>query len=137
MLFRSIGVFWDRLSQYQRDTLSGYYRELQIPEETPRLLFIDNYGSCRVIAFNTLKDKFDFIIVHDCELAGAFAYSYDRLATGGYDAYYLKNNLSWTVLFAKKGTDVGELVKAIGPMVDEHLMRFPEIQNMRLEANYL
>lgn len=133
----SIGVLWDRLSQYQRDTLSGYYRELQIPEETPRLLFIDNYGSCRMIAFNTLKDKFDFIVVHDCELAGAFAYSYDRLNTAGYDAYYLKNNLSWTVLFVKRGTDIGELVKAIGPMVDEHLTRFPEIQNMRLEANYL
>jgi hypothetical protein len=133
----SIRMFWNDLSQYQRDTLSEYYGKLSIPDTSPKLLFVDNYGSCRVIAFNTLKDKFDFIIIHDCELAGAFAYSYDRLNTAGYDAYYLKNNLSWTVLFVRKGIDISGISGVIDPFVTELMSQHPEIQNMRLEASYL
>lgn len=133
----NIRMFWNDLSQYQRDVLSEYYGGLTVPEISPKLLFVDNYGSCRVIAFNTLKEKFDFIIIHDCELAGAFAYSYDRLNSAGYDAYYLKNNLSWTVMFVRKGIDISGISGVIDPFVTELTTEHPEIQNMRLEANYL
>jgi hypothetical protein len=133
----AIIMMWGELSQYMRETIMDYYLTLAVPEDKPKLLFIDNYGSCRVVAFNILKDKFDFIIIHDCELAGAFLYGYNQLDTSGFDVYYLKNNKSWTALMIRKGIGTGDLQERIKPLIAEHMETYPEIKDMVLCQNYL
>jgi hypothetical protein len=125
------------ISQYKQDIYGEYYGAQIIPEVSPRLLFVDNYGSCRVIAINTLKDKFDFIIFHDCELAGAFEYSYDKINTSGFRVFYLKNNLSWSAVMAKEGWDTSALFTAILPHIAQHIESYPQIKSMELSPNYL
>lgn len=128
---------WDELSQYMKDTIIDYYSELPIPDSKPRLLFIDNYRSCRVTAFNTLRDKFDFIIIHDCELSGAFYNNYDRLDTSAFNSYYLKNNLSWAVLLIRRGIDDSGVDDAIVPLIADHLRDYPAVKYMNLSRAYL
>jgi len=132
-----ITMMWKDLSQYMKDSITDYYSSLAVPDNKPRLLFIDNYGSCRVTAFNILKDKFDFIIIHDCELAGAFLYSYNQLDTTDFNVYYLKNNKSWTALMIRKGIETGDLQERIKPLIAEHETTYPEIKDMVLCQNYL
>jgi hypothetical protein len=130
-------VTWDDLSQYMKDTILSYYNELPIPENKPRLLFVDNYRSCRAAAFNALKDKFDFVVIHDCELSGAFYNNYDRLDTSEFNSYYLKNNLAWAALLIRSGIDDSGVADAIAPLIEEHLQDYPAVKYMNLSRSYL
>lgn len=132
----TIRMMWDELSQYHKDLISEYYKGLVVSDDSPRLLFVDNYGSCRVVAFNSLKDKFDFIIIHDCELNGAHLYRYDELDTTGFRVYYLKNNLSWTALLIRDAVDVTGIEEAIAPLIGEHLIDYPPVEYMKFTQNY-
>lgn len=141
ILFHDLGdvdikMTWRELSQYKKDLIGDYYRDLPIPESRPNLLFVDNYGACRVVAFNALKDKFAFVIIHDCEMAGASFYHYDKLDTSEFNIYYLKNNLSWTALMVRKGMDESGIADAIVPLIADHLIDYTDVKYMTLTPNY-
>ena len=120
------------LSRYWLDTITDYYRGLSVPDVSPKLLFVDNYASCRTIAFNVLKDKFDIIIVHDCELAVMQWYDYDKMDTKRLHVQYLKCNLSWAMIMTRI-----PLSEDISPFIEKFMTEHDDITEMYLTPSYL
>ena len=79
-----------------------------------------------------LKDKFDIIIVHDCELAGMLWYDYNKMDTRGFRVYYLKNNLSWAMLMTRT-----PLTEDISSYIEKFMLGHPDITEMYLTESYL
>ena len=131
----SISVMMRDLTPYQRDLIIDYYKSITLGDG-PRLLFVDNYGSCRVLAINTLREKFNFIMLHDCEIDGAMMYGYDKINTEGFNVLYLKNNLSWTMVMIREGKDFTPLFTAVTPFIEEHVKANPDIKWMKLTPKY-
>ena len=121
----------------QTISLEQYYKEIIIPNESPRLLFVDNYESCRMIAINTLRDKFDFIIFHDCEPEpGARINRYNMINSEGFNVYFLKTSANWTGLMIRNDKGFDELLKAVNPYIKEFKKDHPEVKTMYLDNHY-
>jgi hypothetical protein len=125
----------------QTTNLQEYYQSLPIHQQTPRLLFVDNYESCRMIAINSLRDKFDLIIFHDCEAEpGARVNHYDMINSEGFNVYFLKTDANWTGLMIKINSELDkgftELLKTINPYIDDFKRLHPEMQWMRFSDKY-
>lgn len=132
----NIEIIWHNLDR-QIGSLSDYYSSLSFPFQSPKLLFVDNYESCRMIAINTLRDKFDFIIFHDCEPEpGARINHYDMINSEGFNVYFLKTVTNWTGLMVKndKGFDI--LSEIVNPFIVEFKKQHPEMEWMRLSNKY-
>lgn len=119
--------------------LREYYNSILIPDVTPRLLFVDNYESCRLIAISTLKNKFDLIIFHDCEPEpGARVNHYDLVDYNGFNVYYLKTPQNWTGFMVRIGVDRGFdlLSMYVNKYVDIFKKEHPEMEWMRISNSY-
>jgi len=122
----------------QEGTLQEYYNSISVPN-VPGLLFVDNYESCRMIAINTLRDKFDLIIFHDCEPGpGARINRYSMINSEGFNTYFLKTSANWTGVMVRKVIDKGftELSKYVNPYVNSFISDHPDMQWMRLSNKY-
>ena len=123
----------------QEGTLQDYYNSIPVRGDSPRLLFVDNYESCRLIAINTLRDKFDLIIFHDCEPEpGARINHYDMINSEGFNVYFLKTSANWTGIMIRVIIDEGfdELSKYVTPYINRFVTDHPEMQWMRLSNRY-
>lgn len=125
------------LSPYRKDLIIDYYKSIALPTVCPRLLFVDNYGSCRAMSINALRDRFDLIIMHDCEPVGVYFHGYDKINTEGFTMYYLKTNLSWTMLMVRSGMENASIYEIIKTYTTNHMANFPAIEWMTLTPNYL
>jgi hypothetical protein len=85
-----------------------------------------------MVAINTLKDKFDLIIFHDCQPEGLIMYSYDQVKTNGFKMKFLKSPTSWTALMYKEERELN-----IQKYIDEYLKDWPEAEPMTLTNEYL
>ncbi|MDD3151023.1 MAG: glycosyltransferase family 2 protein [Candidatus Gastranaerophilales bacterium] len=131
---------WHDLDR-QSGSLQDYYGSLNIPEQKPNLLFVDNYESCRMIAINTLRDKFDMIIFHDCEPGlGARVNHYDMINSEGFNVYFLKTSANWTGLMVKisSGIDRGfnTLLSKVNPHIENFKKQYPEVSVMYFDSKY-
>ena len=123
----------------QEGTLQDYYNSIPVRGDSPRLLFVDNYESCRLIAINTLRDKFDLIIFHDCEPEpGARINHYDMINSEGFNVYFLKTSANWTGIMIRAIIDEGfdELSKYVTPYINRFVIDHPDMQWMRLSNKY-
>jgi hypothetical protein len=122
----------------QTVSLEDYYKAISLPNEFPRLLFVDNYESCRLIAINALRDRFDLIIFHDCEPEpGARVNHYDMIDSAGFSVYFLKTPSNWTGLMVRHDKGFDELLKSVNPYIDEFKQKHPEMEWMRLANLYI
>jgi len=120
-----------------RTELTDFYRGLTIPDVSPRLLFVDNYETCRLIAINTLRDKFDIIIFHDCEPEpGARVNHYGMINSEGFNVYFLKTPLNWTGVMIRNDKGFNELLNVTNPFIKEFKIQHPEMQWMILDSRY-
>jgi len=127
---------WHNLDR-QAGTLQDYYSALEIPKTKNNLLFVDNYESCRMIAINTLRDKFNVIIFHDCEPSlGARVNHYEMINSEGFVVYFLKTSANWTGIMIRNDLGYDNLKKA----VDLHIANFkklhPEVSCMYMDNQY-
>jgi hypothetical protein len=129
---------WHNLDR-QACSLTDYYNSLQLPADKPNLLFVDNYESCRMIAINTLRQKFDLILFHDCEpTLGAKVNHYDMIDSTGFAVYFLKTPANWTGFMVRQDFDAGfaALQKCAAPHIDEFIGKHPAALGMRLSNKY-
>jgi hypothetical protein len=121
----------------QTTPLAEYYGSIALPMLFPRLLFVDNYESCRMIAINTLRDRFDLIIFHDCEPEpGARINHYEMINSEGFMVYFLKTPANWTALMVRDDFGFAELLQAVNPHIANFKKLHPEMQWMRMSNRY-
>jgi hypothetical protein len=108
------GTTYNDLTMNQRKEIEAFYKRLIFPNLFPRLLFVDQYSSCRAISINTLKDQFDFIIYHDSE--SYEVNRYDLVDSKGFKTSTLRTNGPCTKLMMKNDLDI---TKAIQLFIDE------------------
>jgi len=108
VLFHDLGptkgrkLFPKQLTQKKRLEIIRYYKNLsaEIPDTSPKLLFVDNMTCCRTIAINTLYTHFDMIAYHDCEPRAIRWYEYYfEKGLKEFKHYVLKTPTSWTGCF--------------------------------------
>jgi hypothetical protein len=133
-------IIWHNLDR-KSITLADYYNSIQIPILKPKLLFVDNYESCRLIAINTLRDKFELIIFHDCEPEpGARINHYQMINSIDFNVYFLKTPANWTGLMIKisSGLDNGfsTLLQSINPFILKFKKEYLEMECMYLDNVY-
>lgn len=128
-----ISTYLHQMTEAQKEFIRNYYLSLDLPDIKPNLLFIDSYPSCRAIAMNTLRDKFDLMIFHDAEPGTFQVDGYDTVNMEGFNTYYLKTSANWTGLMVKE--DKGfELLKAvISPIIAQYLTKHQRITKMWLD----
>jgi len=129
---------WHDLDHEQMP-LAIYYNTIPIGKEQPRLLFVDNYETCRMIAINTLRDKFDLILFHDCEPEpGARINHYEMINSEGFNVYFLKTSANWTGIMIKAECDLGfdKLLQFVNPEINKFKNHHPEMKSMRLANKY-
>jgi hypothetical protein len=133
-----LGTHLYEISEKQKSEITNYYIGLKFPELKPNLLFVDQFTSCRTLSINALKNKFDFIIYHDCQPAGIPWYSYNLINKSGFNSYYLKTPTSWTELMVDEKKDKGFdlLNEIIIPHTNDYKDKNSDCKFMRLEAKY-
>jgi len=126
------------LTEVQKSEIYFYYANIKIPDLKPNLLFMDQYISCRTIAINTISEKFDIVIYHDCEPAGIIAYDYNLINVKGFNTYYLKSSDSWTAIMINQEGDkcFNELQRTIIPFIEIYKTKFPNCTYMELTDKY-
>jgi hypothetical protein len=136
--FENNNIHYKDLTPYQKSSLAYSYCSLALPGTYKSLLFVDHFTCGRFIAINELKDRFDFIIFHDCQPEGQREFSYDLLNYEGFKTYYLKSQTSWTCLMVNEMLDKGidPLLEAIQPFLFEFKMKYPEIPYMELTDKF-
>ena len=125
---------YERLTPVQRVKICEYYTHLEIPDETPRLLFVDGYRTTRRYAIDILKHNFDFIIYHDCEKKGYLHNRYGKIDKKGFTSYYLISPLTWTCLLIKDELDPGlsKLCEMIAPFAIEFMKTWKDCIGLRV-----
>lgn len=123
------GWVYNRLNAEQRHEIISYYRNLEIPD-CNNLLFVDNFSSCRMLAINTLRDKFNMIIYHDSE--SLEVNSFDLVNKEGFKGYTLQTSGPCTTLLIKEDKGLGELQEVIEPYIVTFLNKYPNCTLMKL-----
>lgn len=121
------GVIYNKTYQYQKDIIAEYYNRLDIPIPKPKLLFVDNFAACRLIALNTLGHKFDFIIYHDSHCRG---YAYHKINLTGYKKFELFTELSNAVLLVKDGINTDLLLPEFDRQIKEFQLKNPDCKKI-------
>ena len=131
-------IMWHDLDR-QKGTLAEYYDTIPLPEDEPKLLFVDNYESCRAIAINTLRNKFDIVIFHDCEPEpGARVNHYGIVNSEGFNVYFLKTSANWTAVMIRTSIDIGfgELLLKVNKHIAEFKHKHPDMKEMFFDNVY-
>jgi hypothetical protein len=133
-----IGTHLNEITEEQKLDISDFYDNINLPDLNPRLLFVDQYTACRTISINTLRDKFDLIIYHDCQPDGIEFYNYDLINDTGFVRYFLKTPISWTGLLVKEINDkgFGALNDIIYPHIKEYKKKYTFLDNIPLTNTY-
>jgi phage antirepressor YoqD-like protein len=131
----TVDTLLKNLNEEQKKKITDYYLKLKIPELKPNFLFVDQYASCRTLSINSLGEKFDFIMYHDCDPTGYNANQYSLINIKGYNTYYLETPTTWTAAMIKKEIDLGyeELFKIINSHIIIYKKNHPEMSYMKLK----
>ena len=119
----------DSLTAEQRHEIISFYRKLEVSKEN-NLLFVDNFRCCRMLAINTLRDKFDLIIYHDSE--SFEVNNFDRVNKEGFKIYTLQTSGPCTTLMVKNDKGFKELQETIEPYIVMFLNKHPNCTLMKL-----
>ena len=123
--------FLKDLNIEQRNAISQHYLEFamgktdEYRELVPKLLFVDNFTSCRALAIDVMYNFFDIFIYHDCEPNGILWYEYyfNKDIQRLYVHYVLKTPTAWTGCFIRRSlhdyTTEEKLRLAVQPYCDE------------------
>lgn len=113
---------YDYLTPELIEELKSYYSSLKylVSKNGLKLLFVDNYSSCRALTVNTLYSAFDIVIYHDCEPQSIARqnYYFDEKLKSNYVNYLLTSPRTWTGCFIKKEIDSPRLSEIIKPIMD-------------------
>lgn len=131
-----ISVYLPSMTQEQKDGIINYYKNLPLPQNRPNLLFVDNYPSCRALAINTLKERFDLIMFHDAEPGTFDVDGYNIVDFSWFNTYYLKTSANWTGLMVREDRGYEALLKSTQPHIDEYLKTHSLITMMKLDNKY-
>jgi hypothetical protein len=137
VLFHDLGKIKDEdkfsdLTRKERHEVRKYYRELEIPDIKPSLLFVDHFQSIRTIAINMLKSRFDLIIYHDCDKNGSMNNYYDLIHDKGFKTYVLETPSSGTGLMVRKDKGLEALNEAMKYYIAEFIHDNPTCEFMKL-----
>lgn len=123
------GTEYKDLTEQQKMDIIYFYANILIPEIRPRLLFVDQYTSCRLLSINSLGYKFDLIIYHDSE--SWKVNRYDLIVNKGFYLYELKTNGPCTMLMAREQKD---LKNAIAPYIDSFMKEYSKCTEMYVDS---
>lgn len=123
---------WQKVPKSTRLNTCLFYLGLDLPKETPGLLFVDGYTGTRRLVINTMRNKVDIIIFHDCQPRSRSVYNYENIETEGFTTYYLTSPTSWTGVMLKNDVGLAALQKAIAPHIKEFLKQWPEAKAMEV-----
>ena len=126
----SEGTGYNQLSFEQRQEIFNWYLDIEIPDLSPKLLFVDNFCSCRLLAIEALKDKFDMIIYHDSE--SLIVNNFCEIDNRGFKTYTLRADGPYTTLMVKEDKVINGLLNIIQPYINEFLTSNPECKYMNL-----
>lgn len=121
-----LGTFLRELTDEQKETIKDYYKDLSIDiknnNNSPKLLFVDQFTCCRTLSINTLYDYFDVIIYHDCQPPGIdwYEYYFDKELKDTYTHYTLKTPIVWTGCFVKNSLKDNNLHQTILPYIKQY-----------------
>lgn len=121
----------EEIGDKTKNSLVEFYNKIIVPKYGTKLLFVDNWTACRTIAINTLCDKFDLIIFHDCQPEGILMYSYNEIESPDFEMMFLKSPTSWTALMYRIKKELN-----IQPFIDEYLQQWPDAFPMKLTEIY-
>lgn len=131
----TVNTLLNNLNAEQKKKIIDYYTNLEFPQLKPNFLFVDQYASCRALSINSLGEKFDFIMYHDCDPTGYNANQYSLINIKGYNTYYLKTPTTWTAVMIKKEIDKG--FKELSNIINSHIIIYkknhPEMNYMELK----
>jgi hypothetical protein len=128
----TVDTLLKNLNEEQKKKIIEYYRKLEFPQLKPNFLFVDQYASCRTLSINSLGEKFDFVMYHDCDPTGYDANQYSLINIKGYNTYHLKTPTTWTALMIKKEYDKG--YKELNDIITPYIKIY---KNNHLEMNYM
>lgn len=121
-------ITFDELNFEQKKEIINYYSAIKIPNEHPRLLFVDQYCACRALSINTLRGEFDIIIYHDSELK---VNRYDKIMNNGFIRYQLSTDRNCTMLMTKINRPEIEIM--IIPFIESFMHEYPDCTRMNFE----
>jgi hypothetical protein len=108
-----------------RENLEYYIQlrsRIEKKENTPKLLFVDNYGCLRLLSILVLGTAFDIIIHHDSQPGGSLVYTeyFDKFRED-YDCYLLKTSKNWTSCLIHKQLECNpdQLYEKIMPIITD------------------
>ncbi len=113
----------------QVNQITKFYQDLVIPDINPKLLFVDNAMSCRTIAINTLRDKFDFIIYHDHDIGGIERNQYNKINREGFNSYAIETERTGACLMIRDN-NIDQLTELIQPYIKAFIDLFTECKIM-------
>lgn len=115
-----------QLTPIQRNNISNYYsalsKSLLNKNQHPKMLFVDNFASCRTLAINVLYRNFDILVYHDCEPVGKSFYQYYFVEALGenFNHYVLKTPKSWAATFIHRDLHKDMLEHNIGRYIEAY-----------------
>jgi hypothetical protein len=126
-----IGTKYNELSENQKNEFIKFYENINIPQASPKLLFVDQFTSVRTISLNALGNKFDIIIYHDSEPAGIKWYNYDLLNLNNFKKFHLKSDTVWTTLLIKE-LDI-KIIDLINKNIQSFKNKYKDVSTMYFE----
>jgi ubiquinone/menaquinone biosynthesis C-methylase UbiE len=124
------GTGYNELTVEQRRDIFKYYRNLEVPEVKPRLLFVDNYCACRLLSIDALSDRFDLIIYHDSE--SLVVNNFCEVDSRGFKTYTLETSGPHTTLMVREDKGFDELQGVIEHLIQEFFVEYPCCKLMKL-----
>jgi len=118
-----------RVSQPILNNIRRYYDSLEVPEISPKLLFVDQFSACRTISINALANKFDFVIFHDTH---ARDYRYDKITVKGFKRFELVTDKNSTGILIKDEIDISKFKAAVNKQIKRYKKENPECKKMKL-----
>jgi hypothetical protein len=122
------------ISEKQKKEIRNYYKNLEIPDMRPNLLFVDQVPACRLISINTLRDKFDIIIYHDCDDQGIKLNCYDQINTEGFNSYFLHTNMTGACCMIRKRRDKGMLKETVDVYIKQFMQEWELCTKMYVDS---
>jgi hypothetical protein len=124
-----LGTHLPEISEEKKNEIINYYKSLEIPNIHPSVLFVDQFTCARTLSINTLGNKFDIIMYHDCQPEGIAWYNYDLINLPEYKSYYLKSDVAWTGLLIKNIDE--NFASVVNKYSEEYLKNNPSMKTMK------
>lgn len=116
LINKSVGL--NNLNDPVKNKIISYYSDLKEQlrsyNNSPKLLFVDQFTCARVLSINILSEVFDIIIYHDAEHPDIYNYEkIDKDLLQNFNHYRLINPGAWTGFLIKKNLKNEEFISSI------------------------